>query len=405
MIFLQVVYRATLAISVSIPLSAYAGTFTSLYRFSGKGDGGTPVGPLVYQDGVIYGITSDLNDPPDKGSVFRFDIATLTLTVLYRFTGGTDGMLPTAMLYHKGTIYGTTWVGGGTGCGNPGCGTVFSVNSTTGAETILYRFPDPGNHESSLPRSLIYYKNALYGATANGGTYSQGSVFSINLKSGTETELYDFTAGPDGAEPGSNLLLMNGLLYGATQYGGSNCGRGSGGCGTVFTVHPTTGAFSTLHTFALDAGGYLPESNLVEHEGLIYGSTAYGGDLSCGKIGCGTVFSIDPHTGSYDVVETLMTNHQLVPGLTARGANLYESVQAPPGRRNWMAAGQLAKFDLKSSKREVLHKFDGGRNGTGGSEPLAPLVYAHGVFYGSTETGGGTGCNSYGCGTLFQYVP
>jgi hypothetical protein len=49
-------------------------------------------------------------------------------TVLHSFNGGNDGANPEAGLRNvKGTLYGTTEYGGGTGCGGIGCGTVFSV--------------------------------------------------------------------------------------------------------------------------------------------------------------------------------------------------------------------------------------------------------------------------------------
>jgi uncharacterized repeat protein (TIGR03803 family) len=59
-----------------------------------------------------------------------------TYTVLYSFTGGTDGIDPAAGVIQdaEGNLYGTTF-GGGTS----GKGTVFKL-SITGKETVLHSF-------------------------------------------------------------------------------------------------------------------------------------------------------------------------------------------------------------------------------------------------------------------------
>ena len=62
------------------------------------------------------------------------------LATLYQFSGEADGAGPGALLAHGGQIYGTTHSRGGTGCYGNGCGTIFSINTSTGEETSLYTF-------------------------------------------------------------------------------------------------------------------------------------------------------------------------------------------------------------------------------------------------------------------------
>jgi hypothetical protein len=51
-----------------------------------------------------------------------------TETILYNFVGGADGIFPTSLLRGaSGDFYGTSYFGGGTGCGGDGCGTVWKL--------------------------------------------------------------------------------------------------------------------------------------------------------------------------------------------------------------------------------------------------------------------------------------
>jgi uncharacterized repeat protein (TIGR03803 family) len=56
-------------------------------------------------------------------------------------------------------------------------------------------------------------------------------VFKIG-KTGVETVLHSFHGGPDGYDPQSSLVDLNGALFGATLNGGAF------GVGTVFQVQP-----------------------------------------------------------------------------------------------------------------------------------------------------------------------
>jgi uncharacterized repeat protein (TIGR03803 family) len=89
--------------------------------------------------------------------------------VLYAFKGGRDGSEPqTRLVYAAGRLYGTTLGGGSTTCGSDGCGTVFSVNLTTGAEAVAHAFR--GGSDGSEPQAgLVYVRGLLYGTTFQGG--------------------------------------------------------------------------------------------------------------------------------------------------------------------------------------------------------------------------------------------
>jgi uncharacterized repeat protein (TIGR03803 family) len=111
----------------------------------------------------------------------------------------------------------------------------------------------------------------FYGTTSVGGNISCysargencGTVFEMS-PSGAETVLYAFNGPPlDGAEPYGNLIMdANGNLYGTTAYGGNTSACGPGidgggyGCGTVFMVTPS-GQERVLYAFGTNPTGSL----------------------------------------------------------------------------------------------------------------------------------------------------
>jgi uncharacterized repeat protein (TIGR03803 family) len=156
--------------------------------------------------------------------------------VLYRFKGGTDGAYPHSGLVRdaEGNFYGSTDWGGNTGCRNSGCGTVFKLDST-GKETVLYRFT--GGSDGSEPGNVLALdtEGNLYGTAPTGGSdacrYGCGTAFKLDTSSGKLTVLHAFD-GTDGAHPSALLLNAAGKLDGVTQQGGSS------NWGAVFEITP-----------------------------------------------------------------------------------------------------------------------------------------------------------------------
>ncbi|MBV9263617.1 MAG: hypothetical protein JO324_04785, partial [Candidatus Eremiobacteraeota bacterium] len=206
---------------------------------------------------------------------------------LYQFHRQWGGTHATGGLVNvNGTLYGTTARGGASGNG-----TVYSM-TTGGAHKVLYRFR--GGSDGSDPHSqLLDVKGTLYGTTAGGGSANAGTVYSVTT-SGAEKVLYAFKGGSDGAVPMAGLASINGVLYGTTSVGGgSGCSTSSSaGCGTVFSV-TTGGEESVLHRFAGGSDGALPQAELLDVNGVLYGTTGIGGSCAL-SIGCGVVYSITP---------------------------------------------------------------------------------------------------------------
>ena len=253
-----------------------AGTRTTLHDFGSRDDGVSPEAGLVFgTDGNLYGTTAS-GGYNNSGTVFRLATTGSGYTVLYDF-GNTydDAATPNAALYPgtDGNLYGTTTAGG-----YHNRGTVFQI-TTGGTLTILYDFA--GRDGSHPDASLVQANDGnFYGTTAFGGSYDVGTVFRVTT-TGTLTTLYDFPNKDDGQEPEASLIqATDGLLYGTTEYGGT------AGGGTAFSLGTNGADFTTLHSFA---GGGQDGANplaavLQAMDGTLYGTTAYGGAQRVGTV-------------------------------------------------------------------------------------------------------------------------
>lgn len=286
------------------------GQQTVLYTFTGSTDGGIPIGRLIRDaKGNLYGITSVGGDATCScGTVFELT-TTGTLKVLHAFLGGTDGaqnagQAELGLVMIKGNLYGSASFGGVSGCdGNLGCGVLFKV-TPAGVETVLYRFT--GQADGAFPQDLINdAAGNIYGAT--GGSYMQGNggtLFKLDT-TGALTTLYTFPEGANGTSPRWRLLRSeNGVFYGVTQFGGNTttCALGTVGCGVAFSVN-AQGTEKVLHTFGEQADdGEEPSAGLLDAAGNGYATTFYGGTVnSTCTLGCGVV-SRETSGGKYSVI-------------------------------------------------------------------------------------------------------
>jgi uncharacterized repeat protein (TIGR03803 family) len=186
------------------------------------------------------------------------------------------------------------------------CGTVFSLDPTTGTEKVLYSFCSQQNcTDGKWPIGALNQVNdTIYGATVTGGNFGDGVVFSLNPDTGAENVVHAFCGQEhcaDGAGPWGSLISLNGNLYGTTVAGGDYfCGYDYGGCGTVFSISLSTGTETVLHAFSGGVtDGWNPMGSMLKVGDTLYGVTEFGGDNSCD---CGTVYSVDLSTGAEKVI-------------------------------------------------------------------------------------------------------
>ena len=113
---------------------------------------------------------------------------------------------------------------------------------------------------------------------------------------------WGFSPGARSAKAFFKLLLdVNGNIHGTTIGGGKNNCTLDGGCGTVFRLS-NTGTETVAHRFGSVADDGRSPANLVDVNGVLYGVTTAGGDLTaCKNQGCGTVYEI-AGDGTYTVL-------------------------------------------------------------------------------------------------------
>ncbi len=247
-----------------------------LYSFKGGDDGAHPDAPLILHKGNLYGTTVD-GGRYSAGTIFELREGGSRERVIYAFTGGADGANPySPLLGLKGELYGTTYAGG-----LYGSGTVFALDSG-GRERTLHHFGASSGDGANPYAGVIAPTGALYGTTYFGGAHGQGTVYTVTT-SGKERVLHSFGATPsDGTNPRGGLTLLNGMLFGTTYYGGKFGG------GSVFKMS-LAGDLTVIHSFKGEPDGADPLDVLLPLDGALYGTT-YGGGIN----GCGTVFEITP---------------------------------------------------------------------------------------------------------------
>jgi uncharacterized repeat protein (TIGR03803 family) len=380
-----------------------------LYSFSGGSDGASPVGGLIMDgSGSLYG-TAQSGGLSNYGAAFKLEPTgggSYAASVLHSFTGGSDGGNPVGgmILDSSGNFYGTTRSGGGSNFG-----AVFKLtpNGSGGyTESVLHAFTGGSDGQDPVGRLLLDSGGNLYGTTEFGGSNNTGTVFKLAPSGGSYTEsiLYSFAGGSDGANPVTGLVMDNaGDLYGTTAYGGST-GLAYYTYGTVFELASNGGGGyteSVLYRFASGSDGANPFAGLiVDTAGNFYGTTEYGG----GSPNDGAVFKLAPN-GSGGYTESVLYSFSggsdganPLGGLIMDNAgNLYGTTSFGGGGNNSGIVFMLSPNGSGGYAESILYSFTGASDG---SLPSGGLIMdSTGDMYGTAGYGGNGGS---GYGTVFE---
>ena len=225
---------------------------------------------------------------------------------------------------------------------------------------VLHNFSNQGDGAVPAGGVAIDATGTIYGVSRGDGE-TFGTVYRLQPHNGSyifET-LYTFTGGADGSSPQTVVLGPDGALYGSARY------NGQGNAGVIFRVRPPATPCQTvlcpwkqtvIYSFRSDGvDAAAPTGQLTfDASGAIYGAASGGGgDPSCGG-GCGAIYKLTPSGGQWT--------------------------------------------------ESVVYGFQ--RSGAAGFAPLSGVILdSAGNLYGTTYDGPGTGCNGYGCGTVYELTP
>jgi uncharacterized repeat protein (TIGR03803 family) len=317
-----------------------------------------------------------------------------TFSLLHAFSGK-DGANPVgavALNPASTVVYGTAMAGGGRGDG-----TLWSLAVGAGKPKFSTLVTFGGGTRGRSPHGALLYTNfpvngTLYGTTLGGGTSGYGTVFSYAVGGGLSV-LHSFAGGAGGEVPygGVTLGIFNGTesIYGTTFYGGDmSCA--SIGCGTVFGIAPGK-KFSVLHRFQ-GSDGYGPASTLLNFGGQLYGTTVYY------AADAGSPFVMNPTSLSLNVFAAPAVNY--IGGLSVDGNGNLWGLAFGGGAHGY---GEIYRIDASGAVTDV-YDFT---NGSDGACPLGTLaVGQNNVLYGITQgvcNWGGQGNGGSGWGTVFQF--
>jgi uncharacterized repeat protein (TIGR03803 family) len=290
-------------------------------------------------------------------------------------------------------------------------------------ETVLVNFGPSGDKTiGASPYSPLIFDphGNLYGTTASGGKYSQGTVFKLTPPAAggtawTQTAIFSFNGTTNGGYPTSGLVMdAKGNLYGTTQGGGAYLD------GVAYKLTPpTTGTSWVESVIAVFDGsnGNAPTNAamIFDSKGNLYGTTEAGGNGTLDGRGYGVVFELAPPTTGSRWTESVLCRFTATNGEGPAAkltfdpdGNLYGTTQyggagPSPG---YGVVFKLTKPPLgKTAWTESVIATFTGADGNG-ANPIAGVVFDNtGNLYGTTQYGGGGPSVSGGNGVVFMLSP
>jgi uncharacterized repeat protein (TIGR03803 family) len=338
-------------------------------------EGLVPAGPF------LYGVASF---PTFAGSVFKVDPATGAVTTVLDLPNlpVTLPNTPVGLCFDGTFLYGMTVFGG-----DARRGTLFKLDPASGGLTTLVSF-NLTNGAAPLA-APIFKDGALYGTTSGGGPNYGGTIFRFDLANSVLKTLATFNEAGEGGTPSSRLMRSGQSLYGTTNQGGTS------GLGTIYRIDSSTGAFDLIASMNVSSGGN-PVAGLTAAGGKLYGTAP-----TLGAKNNGTIYSVDPSTGELAAVITFDPSKPdgVVPrgGLVSVGSTLYGTTTSGGTNGN----GTIFRLDPSSGTLTTLYRFNP-QVGNLGRMPRAALLSRGSFLYGTTSQ---LSSSSFTYGTVFRINP
>jgi hypothetical protein len=370
-------------------------------------DGGSPDSLIQGTDGNFYGAAeASIESPPESegGAVFSVTPGG-TFTLLHTFAPGANqtypkGNLPGLLTQGPdGKLYGETRAGGVGSCTiYPGCGVLYRVNTDGSDFRIIHNFCSQANCADGWAGGALVTgtDGNLYATSYAGGTGTCsvnvykgcGTIFRVTPSTGAYHVVFNFDFSTSGGSPSNLILAPDGTFYGL-----SNGTPGE----LLFHYTPTTGTLTTATLVFPVFDGDLPSSPT---SGLAFGPNGnlYGVYQIYATSGAG-LFEVEPDG----------TNLQLFPFYTT-----LESGGEPDGLllasdgNFWIAesngstgyGGIVSVSPTNGTLLKTLSPFFKG--GPLGGLPVEIIQAKDGTLWGSTDFYGDAPKGHFADGTVFR---
>lgn len=355
---------------IAYKMDTTGGSFTTLRVFMGGGsDGNQPISGVNLSGGYLYGITSRGGDS-NVGVIYKLDTDGNNFSLMHEFSGGTDGEIPWGDIFIDGSyLYGTALNGG-----SYSKGVVYRINLDGSGYNLLHAF-EGGDSDGSFPYGGIYVESGyVYGTTNDGGDNNKGAVFKMATGGANYELIHEFGYGAYGRAPQYTTMASDdSAFYGVTYDGGHV------NAGLVYKVDKDDSDFSVLHEFLAGGDDGSDPRGIAYYDGYLYGLTYKGGDSDIG-----TLYKIGVDGNNFTLL------HEFAG--TGDGAHGRGSVIISDGYIYGMNVsgnsyhGVVFKVGVDGSNYTRLHGFNGGASD--GDWPQAGLILSDGYLYGTTYSGG-----------------
>jgi uncharacterized repeat protein (TIGR03803 family) len=352
---------------------------TVLYSFAGGSDAGYPwYGVTVDAAGNVFGTTPSGGASGD-GAVYALRRASggYAESVVHSFDGA-DGMKPyvTPFEDENGNVFASASAGG------TNYGTTLELTPSSSGYATKNVFPFD-NSDGAYPNgSYAKLGKTLYAVAQSGGANRYGAIVAIADGGATVTDVYDFKGGTsDGINPSAGLTARDGVLYGTTTEGGAYQ------YGTIFSFVPARrgGSESVLYSFRGGNDGAYPYGAVaIDAAGNLYATTNNGGGRS---VNGGTVVKLTPGSSGY--TETVLHTFTDSPdgvfafaGVALHGTTLYGTTT------NGGQYGFGTIYQIGTDGSNYAVDYDFGYDSSNGTAPYGQLTFRNGLLFGTTYKGG-----------------
>jgi uncharacterized repeat protein (TIGR03803 family) len=213
----------------------------------------------AFSQNRFWGMTESQEGSNQPTYIYSVDNNGIDFRWEYTVRRESNGVSPFGIVADSIFIYGLASEGG-----TKEHGSIFRYNTIDSTIIFLANF-DGINGTHPTIKMTKASNGKFYSLTTEGGMFNLGVLYEFNPITNQITKKADFDGTTNGQKPTHPLLLANnGMLYGSTTYGGTN------GFGVIFEYDPIADTLKIVHNFS-SGYGVNPLGNLAKHGNKVYG--------------------------------------------------------------------------------------------------------------------------------------